>query len=46
MAGSFSKTSNVAVTARASINKKGANVFIKSILKKENLLFKAISRSD
>ena len=43
---SFTIISNVAVTAHVSINKKAADLFIKGILKTENSLFEAISRSD
>ena len=46
MAVSFTIISNVAVTAHVSINKKAADLFIKGILKTENSLFEAISRSE
>ena len=46
MAVSFTIISDVAVTACVSINKKGADLFIKGILKTEKTLVDAISRSD
>ena len=46
MAVSFTITSNVAITAHVSINKKVVDLFINGILKPENSLPDFISRSD